>query len=450
MDELPLSVAVFYSIPESFLVCWLGLGLAGERIDLRKLGVIAVLAALVSYAVRRLPVPYGVHSFLHLGFLVLFILLLFKIPVWKSILAVLFGFMSLALVEMVNVPVFCRITGYNLADIVKDPWLRIAMGFPQLVVLGFAAWAVNRWGLRLVKTDSGDTGYESVASHWEQRKRHLLFSLIAIVSLQVVLVGFIRCREYLVNVFPLLPESVLADAMMLLLVLVVFISLRIVLKLLRLTQDIAQYHCEVENLRNMEALFSSMRAQRHDFLNHVQTLYGMLQLKCYREAEEYIREVFKETAALGDVIRTGHPGLAALFFVKGGAAAARGIEFSVSAQGDVSGLQIPSHELNRILGNLIDNAFDAAEMAEVSPRRVCVRVLKAGDSVIFEIENTGCLEPQIKRLAFLRGFSTKGGEHMGMGLSIVQELLKKHRGALWMDNTERGTVLSRVSIPCSG
>jgi len=449
MDELPLSVAVFYSIPESFLVCWLGLSLVNERTDLRKVGVAAVLAALVSFVVRRLPVSYGIHSLVHLLVLVLLLFVLGRISLGRSFLAVVLGAMCLALVEMVNVPVFCRVTGLSLADIISNPWMRIAMGIPELTLLGLMVWAVNRWELRLVRGKPGEAEDQSLAAEWEQRKRYLLFALLAILSLQVILVGFIRCREDLVSAFPVLPESVFTDALVLLLVLVVFITSRIVLRLLRLTQDLVEHYCEVENLRNLSELFASMQAQRHDFMNHVQTLYGMLQLKCFQEAEDYIRQLFKETVAVNNIIMTGDPGLAALLHVKASTAAARGIEFSVSAQCEVRGLQVPIHELNRILGNLIDNALDAAEMEEVSRRKVCVRILKVGDSVVFEIENTGCLDPKVKKLVFLRGVSTKGGEHMGMGLSIVQELLEKHRGCLHIDDTGRGTVLSRVSLPYS-
>lgn len=448
MDQLPLCVTVLYSIPESFLVCWLGLSLVNERRCLWRLGLVAVLAAFFSFIARGLSLPYGFHSLFHLAFLVLAVTLLLQTSFWNSLLAVLFGFMFLALVETINVPLFCWVVGLDLENILRHPWLRVGLGFPQLLILGLMVWAVNRFDLRLINRKP--VGKDMVqATEWEHRRTFLFYSLVAILALQVILVTFIRCREYLIRVFPLLPACVFEDAIILLLVLVVFISLKIVLRLLRLTEELAQYQCEVESLRNVGELFASMRAQRHDFLNHVQTLYGMLQLRCFQDAQDYIREVFQETVALNNVVVTGNPSLAALFHVKAGAAAARGIEFQVSVECEVGGLQIPSHELSRILGNLIDNAFDAAEMEEPSRRKVSMSVRKEQESLVFDIENCGFLDPKVKELIFYRGFSTKKGEHMGMGLSIVQELLQKYGGTVTIDDTGHGSVLSQVSIPYS-
>lgn len=447
MDKLPITVMIFYSIPESFLVCWLGLSLINIRPDLKRLFMVAVMGAVFSLLVRSLPFAYGVHTLLDLVFLITMLSVIIGIKLRYSVLGILLGVLVLAIVETVNMPVFRRVTGYEMPVIMASPSLRILLGIPQLLVLAAAIGVVNRFNLRVISAKSGKSSGTGGAGDWEHRRILLLYSLIGIILLQVMLVVFISNEGNLIKVFPLVSVGLIKNIVAVLMILVALISLKIVIRLLLLTEELAQYQGDIDNWKNVNELFASMRAQRHDFLNHVQTLYGMLQLGCFPEAKEYMREVFQDTVALNNVVISGNPSLSALLHVKSGVAAARGIDFQITVECDLARLRIPSHDLNRVLGNLIDNAFDAVENVEPPRRRVRLSARERAGELVFEIENPGTLDPAIKEHIFDRGVSTKKGSHMGMGLSIVRQLARKHGGEVTVDDSGAGTVIGQITLP---
>lgn len=49
-----------------------------------------------------------------------------------------------------------------------------------------------------------------------------------------------------------------------------------------------------ESIKNLEELKTKLRAQRHDYLNHFQVIYGLMELGEYEEAKKYISPVFKD------------------------------------------------------------------------------------------------------------------------------------------------------------
>ena len=93
-------------------------------------------------------------------------------------------------------------------------------------------------------------------------------------------------------------------------------------------------------------------------------------------------------------------------------------------------MHVPGWEICRILGNLVDNAMDAA--LEIHDHRPCVRVYIGEDIRCWKLEvsNNGPEIPvSIQRNIFQPGFTTKYAGH-GNGLSIVSELIEKYDGHL--------------------
>ncbi|RYD01538.1 hypothetical protein N752_30010 [Desulforamulus aquiferis] len=78
-------------------------------------------------------------------------------------------------------------------------------------------------------------------------------------------------------------------------------------------------------------------------------------------AKEYITEIFKVTRELNDVIVIDRPEIAALLKAKQSIALQHGINFLVRVDCNISMLKIKPHELVRVIGNIIDNAFDETQ-----------------------------------------------------------------------------------------
>ena len=138
------------------------------------------------------------------------------------------------------------------------------------------------------------------------------------------------------------------------------------------------------------------------------------------------------------------PVVSALLQAKTSVAKSRDIDFEILPLSDLANLAVDYYDLSRILGNLLDNAFDAVAVTSDEERKVWINIREDVTSYIFEIGNLGPPIPdQIKHQIFEAGLSTKKGENRGMGLYIVKSLMEKNSGKLnFTSSTEKGTTFT--------
>lgn len=203
-------------------------------------------------------------------------------------------------------------------------------------------------------------------------------------------------------------------------------------------------------IEQIDNLFTTIRGQRHDFLNHVQVIQSFVRRGKTAELERYVNELVGEIVEINDLIQIGNPALAALIKTKTVCALDRKIELRYAFDGMS---QIPSGiasvDYVKIAGNLIDNAIDEAMQQEEANRWIEVRGWTDDDYLHLSVSNPSRpLSPEQKTKLFQPGFTTKGPEaHTGLGLSIVKERVSFYRGDLRVDDG-RGDVLSfEVKLP---
>ncbi len=182
----------------------------------------------------------------------------------------------------------------------------------------------------------------------------------------------------------------------------------------------------------MNALNLKLREQRHDFLNHIQVVYSLLEMGEGGEAADYLERVWTELKTVSRVMRTKVAAFNALLQVKSAACEERGIAFEMDIRSTLSALPVPAWEICLIIGNLIDNAMDAiAENGHI--------VLKVREDVrgfTFVVRNSGEPIPQaIRERIFEPGVSSKG-EDRGMGLFIVRKTLEEFGGTIDLEDGE--------------
>ncbi|MEJ8547084.1 sensor histidine kinase [Brevibacillus borstelensis] len=198
----------------------------------------------------------------------------------------------------------------------------------------------------------------------------------------------------------------------------------------------------------IRSVIASMRSIRHDFVNHMQVLYGLIECRYYDKAHEYIRTLIRDAKVLDLSVRMQNPALMVLLHTKWERARARQIlmQFEVSQHPFD---QIPSVDLIKILSNLLDNAIEAAEEAGGEKRiRLCCQ---EKDSVYwFLVENTGPEIPAQQLAAiFQEGVTTKRRDDelpRGVGLSIVREVVRKYAGEIDVESAN-GVTRFQVRLP---
>ena len=146
---------------------------------------------------------------------------------------------------------------------------------------------------------------------------------------------------------------------------------------------------------NIESLFTSMKEQRHDYNNHVSTIHALVELGEYEELKRYTGEITGETIMMNDIININVPAISALIQSK----LAQAYDKRIIFNHEIENLQrfslgaMKATDFVKIIGNLIDNAFDAVIESESDEKIVTVRGWIEGQSIVFSVWNNGGVHP---------------------------------------------------------
>ena len=187
----------------------------------------------------------------------------------------------------------------------------------------------------------------------------------------------------------------------------------------------------IETIDNLSRLNDKLRMDRHDYLNQLQVVYGLMELEEYEEMNSYLRKVYKELLKTGKAVKTSKPAINALLAAKSAEAETGGIEFLIEVKSDLKELHIEDWELCKVLSNLMDNAIKALEDSDIQEKKIRINITESPQQYIFSVENNGPEIPlEIRDNIFKKGFTTKKEEGHGMGLAIVSEIVSKARGKI--------------------
>ena len=192
----------------------------------------------------------------------------------------------------------------------------------------------------------------------------------------------------------------------------------------------------------LEQLNTTMRAQRHDFMNHLQVVYSLLELEEYQSASEYLERVYGDIKRVGRSLKTAHPAINALLAAKISDCEARGVKVELVIESPWEALPVPGWEMCRVLGNLIDNGLDA--LMETREAQMTIALGETLQAFTFEISNNGPKIPDtLMERIFQSGFSTKSAGR-GMGLSIVKTILQAYGGRIELHSDAERTAFTGV------
>ncbi|TDW31113.1 sensor histidine kinase [Cryobacterium psychrophilum] len=202
-------------------------------------------------------------------------------------------------------------------------------------------------------------------------------------------------------------------------------------------------------LQSMRTLSDALRAQTHEHSNRLHTIVSLMELGRTQEALDYATTDLELSQQLTDdmVSSVDEPVISALIMGKAAQANELGITLTVTAEGTISGSELSVHDLVTVLGNLIDNALDAAASAP-PPRRVTVSVSRSPDCVTVEVADSGPgIETDAAERVMQLGYSTKdsAGYGRGLGLALVRQAVERLGGTLAVSRRD-GAVFT-VTIP---
>ena len=210
-------------------------------------------------------------------------------------------------------------------------------------------------------------------------------------------------------------------------------------------QRIARQTAMLEDAyRQLEDLNATLRRQRHDFTNHLQVVFSLMELGDDAEAMRYVESVYADIRRAGSALKTAIPAVNALIAAKRADCEERGIAFQTDIRSAWQDMPVPGWELCRVLGNLIDNARDALTGAATPSPAIAIRFDETPAQFSFRVSNNGpAIPPDQLEHIFRMGFTTKR-EGSGYGLAIVREILETHGGTIEVTSDDRETAFTGV------
>ncbi|MFC9925329.1 ATP-binding protein [Streptomyces sp. NPDC127190] len=202
-------------------------------------------------------------------------------------------------------------------------------------------------------------------------------------------------------------------------------------------RDVTELQSLMGELDSERGFTQALRSQAHEAANRLHTVVSLIELGRAEEAVEFATAELELAQALTDqvVAAVSEPVLAALLLGKTAQANERGVELVVSPDSRLDDGLLPAdlsaRDLVTILGNLIDNAVDAAQGG--AGARVTVTAYASEAEVVLRVADTGPgVDPAHADLVFQRGFSTKpaGPDGRGLGLALARQAVTRHEGTL--------------------
>ncbi|MEV7606206.1 sensor histidine kinase [Paenarthrobacter sp. NPDC089322] len=207
-------------------------------------------------------------------------------------------------------------------------------------------------------------------------------------------------------------------------------------------------------LETMKTLSDALRAQTHEHANRLHMIVSLLELGRTPQALEFATKDLELSQQLTDdmLASVDEPVMSALVMGKAAEAHERGVDLVVRTSGSAGlhGLEI--QDLVTILGNLLDNAIDAAAAGD-PPRRVELDVVAGHAAVEFTVRDSGSgIDPAAIDDVLQYGYSTKssqadprGGHGRGVGLALVRQAVQRLNGTMSISNEGAASISNQGS-----
>ena len=219
-------------------------------------------------------------------------------------------------------------------------------------------------------------------------------------------------------------------------------------------QDRTESEALKRQLDDAIGLTETLRAQSHEFANRLHTLVGLVELGRYDEAIQFVTDVSAARADLTERLQAAiHDAkLVALILGKVSLADERDVQLRVTDDSHVGGPVSGVSEVLTVMGNLVDNAIDAAAQAP-GPRWVELTIVAAEHDLLIRVRDSGRGVPDDMREAiFMYGVTTKSsttGARRGLGLALVRQVVEG-RGGMISVGHDGGAVFTAVLPKCVG
>ena len=212
---------------------------------------------------------------------------------------------------------------------------------------------------------------------------------------------------------------------------------------LRDRTELANLEREIGSFRSSTQL---LRAQAHEFANQLHTISGLIQIGEYDEVVRYVDAVSRHRESLDLTVnrRVRDSAVAALLMAKSSLAAERRVDLRITGDTSLERLEpADSADVATVVGNLVDNAIDAASGSPDAWVEVALHQDATAVEIVVRDSGPG-VAPELAQEVFTHGFTTKAAQsgERGIGLALTRLVCQRRGGEVSVSNTEDGAMFT--------
>ena len=368
----------------------------------------------------------GYHTMVIISFMTIILSIQVSTKFLKSFIAVLISIIFIGLVDFLVLIIFSFFLGDSLFDSTilnqyKDQVMFTAK-FVELLIIFF----IYKYNKKIIRLQSEDLD-ENILGYW-------------------VLGMFLMTLFISIGIFNKANSFILQMSLFLFLLIFIIVGMMDYRKKMELLQIKNKFHLKEEYINNLEAIVDIIRREKHDFANHINTIYAMCIMNrpdSLDRIKTYLKNTTNNLESSYRFFDTGNGYVDGLIAVKSNFAFENNIYLDVDFETSLEAIIINDNDLVGVIGNIIDNAFYAVNLKKDEGKKiVSVYGYIEKDRYYLSIANNGPMVPkEIGNKIFKKGFSTKlnNKKDHGFGLYIVDQIVKKNGGEILFSSSQEET-----------
>ncbi|HLO12060.1 MAG TPA: sensor histidine kinase [Pseudoneobacillus sp.] len=211
----------------------------------------------------------------------------------------------------------------------------------------------------------------------------------------------------------------------------------------------------LQELSHIKSYAEGLRAQTHEYSNRLYTLLGLIQLGSYKEAIDFISKEVDVAQGFIHFLMREIPDPIIAGFILGKVSLASELKITFLVDRESCFKDVPAginrEQLITIIGNLVNNAFEAVRENGKEEKIVSLFLTDLGKELIIEVEDNGKgIDEKNNELIFEEGFTTKNtNSNAGIGLSLVHHAINNLGGYITFSSGKGEGTIFTVALPKS-
>lgn len=191
-----------------------------------------------------------------------------------------------------------------------------------------------------------------------------------------------------------------------------------------------------EYVKNLEDVINVIRREKHDFMNHIQTVYAICKLSKPNALDSignYLKRLTTDLSSSYRFYETGNDYIDGLMAIKSHTCFENDIDLTVKINADFALAETDESDVAGVVGNILNNSIECLQtLSENHEKKIEFITYIENNKFYLMVANNGPEIPiQNANIIFEKGFTSKSNssEH-GFGLFIARQLVVKNKGTI--------------------